>query len=569
MARSNRCHVGPAIVSILIFCLGVVSLAAQENVRATPSLEQLDRLRDEEHWERLIEVSRLIPNPGPDVRLLRGLALARTGRLTEAETELKMALREEGADRSKILIELAGVYFKQKRYKESRRFLHRAMSATPADRYLLDFLGSVYYLEGNLEAALKYWNQIDKPYLVDVNFNPDDCLKPVLLNRALAVSPASELSLQALRLTDRQLDLLGVFSRHRYNLAARPDGRFDLVIHAVPKTGILSGSTISSILSAARELPFQTLNVDLRNLRRSALNWSSSLRWKQGNHRLTSFLTSPVGGNPKLVYELGFSARDEEWNLGSWREPTPLRMRLLEAEAGITSILTDRWVWSTGVHVSHRRLSDFVATFPQADDDFASGSVLASRWRTHFELLRFPERRLELTADGRWELGRFWHDQATLFTIGQAGIRAEWEAQENDELIVSIQARGGKSAGQLPFDRLFRLGVDLDNDLLLRAHAGTHNGLKGNSPMGSGYLLANLDLQKRIYSNALLTVSAGPFLDTGKILQPRSASVRPWMWDAGIEGRLAVLGIFQVGVSYGIDLESGNGVIYCRVTRKP
>jgi len=103
----------------------------------------------------------------------------------------------------------------------------------------------------------------------------------------------------------------------------------------------------------------------------------------------------------------------------------------------------------------------------------------------------------------------------------------------------------------------------------LRAHAGTHNGLKGNSPMGSGYLLANLDLQKRIYSNALLTVSAGPFLDTGKILQPRSASVRPWMWDAGIEGRLAVLGIFQVGVSYGIDLESGNGVIYCRVTRKP
>jgi len=145
------------------------------------------------------------------------------------------------------------------------------------------------------------------------------------------------------------------------------------------------------------------------------------------------------------------------------------------------------------------------------------------------------------------------------------GIDTVWQAQDDNRLIVTGQVQTGTSAGLLPFDRLFRLGVDRDNDLLLRGHPGSADGLKGNSPMGTGYILANLDSQKRLYSNGLLSFSVGPFLDSGKILESRSDSGKRWMWDPGIEGRLGVLGLFQVALSYGIDVHSGDRVVFFRV----
>src|SRR2546425_5061076 len=41
--------------------------------------------------------------------------------------------------------------------------LHAALRLNPQDAYSSEFLATIYFLEGNIEAALKYWNPEDKP----------------------------------------------------------------------------------------------------------------------------------------------------------------------------------------------------------------------------------------------------------------------------------------------------------------------------------------------------------------------------------------------------------------------
>ena len=56
---------------------------------------------------------------------------------------------------------------------------------------------------------------------------------------------------------------------------------------------------------------------------------------------------------------------------------------------------------------------------------------------------------------------------------------------EGDDYEISERISGGGIAGDVPFDELYMLGLERDNDLLLRAHIGTRDGRKGECPPGS------------------------------------------------------------------------------------
>ncbi len=92
-------------------------------------------------------------------------------------------------------LELAGVAFKQKQYTQAARYLRRALHLDPNDSYGNDFLGTVYFLQGNIEAALKYWNHVDKPQIAEVRTQPTPQVNAALLDRAFVFAPASTLRL--------------------------------------------------------------------------------------------------------------------------------------------------------------------------------------------------------------------------------------------------------------------------------------------------------------------------------------------------------------------------------------
>ena len=563
----NHCHLdgcGILLVRLVLLILPLPAALGQQHQQE--SLEHLYQLRDQGAWQQILDATGSVSPPDSEYRFLRGLALAHLGRLSDAEAELKRAAEQAGNEGGKILVELAGVQFKQRRFGEASKNLHRAISMGETDPYIFDFLASLYYLEGNVEAAVKYWNRVDKPSIQELKVEPAGILDPVLLDRALALSPASEVSLRSLRLTDLRLDMLDVFARRRYDLSARQDGQFDLTIQTAEKADIRADSPFRSLLTIARELPFRTVNADVRNIRRSAVNWSSAFRWKFGNHLFSTRLAAPFGRNPNLLYHADLTVRDETWDVSSWGDGAGLTgLQLVEAKADFTSIAGDRCVWSTGIATSHRDLSPGLFRSTSSDSVHSSGFALSSTWGARYEFLRLPERRLKLSGEARWELGRFWSSNAGLFTLGDIALLGSWEAEKENRTLISARAQTGNSAGAIPFDRLFRLGMDRDSDLLLRGHSGTSDGLKGSGPLGGGYLLTNLDVQKRLYRNALFSWSSGPFLDSGKVFDPRSGVGRRWMWDPGLEGRVSLLGLFQVAVSYGIDTRSGSWLVFWRV----
>ena len=145
---------------------------------------------------------------------------------------------------------------------------------------------------------------------------------------------------------------------------------------------------------------------------------------------------------------------------------------------------------------------------------------------------------------------------------------ARWFPQPSGDVYEATQRfRAGHTFGRAPFDELFMLGVERDNDLWLRGLIGTRDGRKGSSPLGDSYALSNTDLQRRFYSNGLLTIRAGPWLDMGRAYAPAdSLSPRQWLVSAGAEARFTVLGTGVV-LTYGHDLRSGTNAVYATVAR--
>jgi hypothetical protein len=128
--------------------------------------------------------------------------------------------------------------------------------------------------------------------------------------------------------------------------------------------------------------------------------------------------------------------------------------------------------------------------------------------------------------------------------------------------------RAGATAGKATLDELFELGIERDNDLWLRGHAGTLDGRKGAAPLGRRFFLSNWEMDKNIYGNGFVTLKLGPLLDTGAIADSSGFfGSRRWLWDAGAQCKIQVLGSLNVVLSYGRDLRGGHNAFYATVLK--
>src|SRR4029079_1316240 len=134
-------------------------------------------------------------------------------------------------------------------------------------------------------------------------------------------------------------------------------------------------------------------------------------------------------------------------------------------------------------------------------------------------------------------------------------LRFHWFPQyQGDDYEIQHRVKAGKTWGDLPFDELFVLGLERDNDLEMRGHIGTRDGRKGSAPLGRDYFLSNWEIDKNVYGNGLMRLKLGPFLDSGKITDPSSGlGSQTWLWDLGAQAKVQALGVGIV-FSYGKDL---------------
>jgi tetratricopeptide (TPR) repeat protein len=552
-----------------VFVLLLTAFCCVPGYSQTDLAQEAKQLFDQERWPELVKLLEQAPRVSADLDYYYGVALAHQQCWEEARQSLAAGGQLAPRDK-RFPIELAGVAFKQKKYDRARSELRQALRLDPNDEYANEFLATIYFLDGNLEAALKYWNRTGKPEIVDVRSEPALRVRPALLDHALAFAPASTLALDELLASNARLRGLEIFSSYKVELAARPDGKYDAILRAQELNGF-GNSKLQALVRIFSGALVEEITPEYYNLHGSAANFISLARFDTDKRRALAAISGPLGDNPKWRYRAGVDLRNENWTVQtSFTGPSVFlgatNLRRESASAEISRFVGARWNWSTGLEISHRDFRNVVPGPALTPDLLAHGYQIRQKAQFTYELWRSPERRLTISSGANSQAGRIWSQPGQSFEKLQGSIRVHWYPRaRGDNYEMQWQGSAGKTFGQTPFDELFMLGVERDNDLPLRAHLGTRHGEKGSAPLGHNYFLSNWESARKVYSNGFLTVKLGPFLDTGKILDS-SASLGPhkWLFDIGPQAKVNVLGV-DVVLLYGKDLRTGNNAFYTNV----
>lgn len=559
-----------ALLLAFLLCRPFLSAAQAPKEEAAGDFNsKIRQLFEQSRWQEVVDQTESSQTLDADLCYYSGNALAHLGRWHEARSRLLDGHRMAPQDK-RFPEELAGVAFKQKRYPEAAVWLHRALRIDPADAYANDFLGTVYFLEGNLEAALKYWNRIDKPQIDSVRPEHALRIRPALLDHALAFAPASTLRLPDLLTSRSRVEGLGIFPAADFRLAAREDGKFDVVLNLQERNG-WGNNAWESLLSTFRGVAYQTVYPEFFNFRHSAINITSLVRWDAQKRRAAIDLSGPLHLNPKWRYRVGVDLRNENWAIReSFTAPVvgSLNLRREAASAQITSFNSGRWDWTAGAELSHRDYRSVSQGTALSSQLLLEGLQLKQMDSIRYELLRVPDHRLVVSSGASLELARIWSQPAQLFAKEQGSITARWfPRSEGDDYETQVQLRGGGMQGTNPFDELYILGMERDNDLWMRAHIGTRDGRKGSAPLGRRYFLANAELDKNVYGNGLLSVKLSPFLDNGRVADSsNSLGTQKWLWDTGLQAKIRLLGI-GLNFVWGKDLRTGHNAWYFTTAR--
>jgi len=553
--------------AVCVVCtVAVEGLAQNGSGEGTDLAARVEQMVQRERWTEVVGALQPVAIKNAELVFSYGSALGQLGRYDEAREAFLSGRRIAPRDK-RFPIELAGVAFKQKQNASARRWLRIAIGIDRNNAYANDFLGTLYFLDTNLDAALKYWNRTDKPYIVAIHGDERLRICPALLDRALAFAPMHEMRLQELETTRTRLEGLGVFTGPRVQLAARSDGKFDAQVNLPERNG-WGSSVWTGLLSTFSGVAYQTIYPEYANIGGSATSLRSLVRWDAQKRRLAAGLDGPLHQNPKWHYSLGLDLRNENWDIrqsftGAAPSLGALNLRRETGMASVSSFNSGQWGWDAGVEFSHRDYRSVVTGVAAGSALLLEGWQLKQFGDLRHVLWRAPEYRFTLSSQAAYQVGRIWSSPAHMFGKAQGSAWAQWIPQaRGDDYAVWSEVRAGGISGQVPFDELFQLGMERDNDLWMRAHVGTRDGRKGSAPLGTEFFLSNQEIDKNVWGNGLVRVKVSPFVDTGKISGAGAAlSSRGWLWDTGAQAKVRVLGLGLTFV-YGKDLRTGNNAYY-------
>jgi len=555
---------------LFVFLFLCLPLSAQQDA-TTDVTARMQQLLVNEQWQAIVDIATSVPNRTAEIEYIEGIAFAKLGRLREAQSAFLHGQQLSPND-PRFPLELGGIAFKEKRLAEATRWLRRAVSLAPDDKYANDFLGTVYFLLGNQEASLKYWNRNGRPRIESVRSEPKLSLDPVIFDRAIDFAPGTILTPQQLLNSEARLKGLGVLPVFKINLQARPNGSFDAVVQAKESNGFGANKWVA-LLNTFRGIIFETVTPEYYNIHGSATSVLTMYRWDVNKRRVLASVGGPVRRDPRWHYRLAFDFRNENWALKNFSGlPTAslggLNFRRTAGTAEIASLRSATWNWSTGAEFSDRDFRSVIVNPTLPASLFLGGKQLKHFARIGYEFLRIPERRFTTNIGLATQEGRTWNSENPAFAKVQLGSRQHWYPQASgDDYEIQSQVRYGRTYGDVPFDELFMLGIERDNDLMMRAHVGADDGKKGTAPLGRNYFLTNWELDKNIYGNSLFRLTVGPFVDIGKITDPDpSLGTRKWLFDTGVQVKIRTFGM-RFAITYGKDLRTGNNEAYIYLTQ--
>ena len=564
-----------AVLAEAILLLGVAY-----QVKATDDTQRLHSVRklyEQKQWVQVLREAQGPAEQSGDFDFYAGMAFSRLERWREARDAFSKGVKKNPRD-ARFLTERAGAEYKLGDFRAAKLDLLRALRLDPRSSYVPGFLGTIYLLEGNLEAALKYWNRVEKPRLSSVEAVPSPKIKKTLLDRAITFSPPGILERESFLKANALLENLEVFPQWRMELTPSTTSASDDQDRASLRLNERNGwgaSLLDGMLSLLRGLPYGTVYPSNYNLNGDAVNFDSLARWDSEKRRLAVSVTFPAFQQPAKRVRIFFDARNENWNLsqtffGSSTAISDLNMKRYAGGAEVHLVESGRWDLKVGVEGVSREFRNAPAGLSRSAAQFFTNSAGTDGWvGVHRSLIRVPERRYTLEGSAELRAGRNYSEGLGAFGSVKGELQSRWLPKaRGDDYEFSATLRGGNTFGEVPLDDLYQLGVERDNDLWLRGHPGTLDGRKGRAPLGRQYLLLNTELNKTVYDGAFLRMQLGPFFDTGAIADSTGLfGSNTWLFDTGVQARIRVLGGVWVVLSYGRDLRRGTGTLYGTTVR--
>jgi hypothetical protein len=459
---------------------------------------------------------------------------------------------------SDTLVDLASTSYRAGDREKAKDYLNVLLKVNPADHYANHFLGALYAMDGNVEAALKYWNRNGEPRIEQIRMDPLPRVDAILMDRAFAIAPASPLMRNDYLETESRLRMMGIFKKYEFQLKPREDSQtFDLILKPQVRKGTLA-SKLKVATLVARGFFTETIEPEFHNIGGTTINSTSFLSWDEHRNRYYSSLSIPLGNDPHSRLRIFADHKSETWSL-----PSTLNLRKWEAgiEAGKT--WNERLSWKSGTKASHR-------FFDGQEDEhsfFHEGWLVEAFGSLDFSLLRIPEKRLTVQSMTSAGTGKFLSGkQRPSFVHIENSLQLTWFPQPaGEDLLMTARAQFGRLIGQAPFDEYYSLGADRNMDLRLRAHRSRRDPY-GENPYSNGYMLFNWDVSKTIIENGKLRWRLIPFADLAGIDGTELWNGPRWFLDLGMQSGFQVFNSVELTVTYGKDLRSGRNVIYFGAT---
>lgn len=510
-----------------------------------------------------------------DSALSEAVAAANAGDLDRARSGLETAANAYPQD-PRFPVELAGIAFLQKDFSSAKRWLHHARRLGSIDPYVDEFLGTLYLLDGNVEAALLFWNRIDRPVLVDdqIATGLESVLRTGLANDAASFRAGAVFGRGDYLRTQRVTTFLGVCGSTRVDLLAQESDRFRATMRCVERPGF-GQNKLSSLVMLARGLGYQAVHVRIPNIGRRAWQWNSMLRWDTRKRRAFAETAMPIAGRSSWRLRIFADARHEYWQaLDS--DTRALRQDFLHrrAEAGVAAgaVLGSRTTWENSLSLANRSFP-VVSPAGLANDRLVNGTSLRYGHRIESDLYRNPVKRFFVALSGDASLERYFTRDSNVIR-GETSLRSVWlPSHNNDDGRTTLRVNAGALHGVAPLTDLFTVGFERDElgrdelgrdgSLPLRAHIGTRDGHKGSALYGDRYFNVNLDVEKTLLQAGVLRLSLAPFLDAAWVRDPaRIYGARKVQFDAGIQFIAATPGGTEFRLSYGWNLRTKRPAFY-------
>src|SRR5450432_433697 len=524
-----------------------------------------------ERWSELADRLRIDAHRSAELEFEYGVALAHLEKWDDARAALLRGQKLSPHDR-RFPEELAGITFKLKKNSQAKRYLQQALRIDAKDEYAQDFLATLYFVDGNMEAAIEHWNRVSRPQIAGLRDEPALRVHPALLDQAITFAPSSILTLDDFRISQRRLDHLEIFPNHRFDLVAKDQGKCDAVLRA-QELNVFGNGKVQALVRTLRGIAFQELTPEYDNLRGSALNIVTLARWDADKRRYQAAVSGPLWQMPQWRYWVAAGLRNENWDLRKgFTGPAPIlaafNLRREEAAAEIERLVGWRWRWRVGLELSHRDERNVTSSIVLAPQLLTEGYQLKQTASVGYEVWRSADHRASVESKVTSESGKLWSTPSQSFEKLPAAASVHWlPPARGDDYEPLLRVRGGRTFGTVPFDELWMLGLERDNDLWLRGHIGTRDGRKGSAPLGKDYLLVNWEIDKNIYSNGLISFKLGPLVDAGKFFDADAGiGSRQWLVDTGAQMKVRVLGV-GLAFSYGKDLRTGNNAFYTTLIR--